>query len=131
MSSGTEMRLLVVFSALLFASALVSPIVEPIPGPSAWWILARSPETHYWFFPCLAFAWSMLWLFRRSRPLLKIVAGWLLLLMCIGVIRDWRHRAADDLQFRKYAASFALAPQGTVLTIPVDPPGWHMELIKK
>jgi hypothetical protein len=128
--STLEMRLLILFSSMVVAASLISPTARPIPGISIWEQLAVAVGVHYWFFPTLAFAWSLVWCFQSRAAALKTISGILLCLMCIGIIRDWRHTAFKDLQFRDYASRFEASPPGTVVTIPLNPEGWDMRLTK-
>jgi hypothetical protein len=128
--SSVEMKLFLAFSILLFAVSLTTPNTGAPKGVTGWELLTSGGGIRYWFFPTLAFAWTLLWCFHsRIRPL-KFVTAPLLLLMCIGIIRDWRDPAFKDMHYAEYAASFEAAPAGTVVTIPVNPAGWTVRLVK-
>jgi hypothetical protein len=129
--SNVEMKLFLLFSAAILAVSLLSPKAQPPGGMSVWNLLAAAPQSHYWFFPTLAFAWSLVWCLNSRIQLLQIAAAALLLLMFVGFFRDWRYHAFDDLQFANHAKRLAAAPQGAVILIPINPPGWRMELIKR
>lgn len=79
----------------------------------------------------LAFLGSLLWMAsRRAFPqALRCFAIALLLLLPIGVYRDWRDPAYRDLDFQKYPDEFEKAPAGTKVTIPINP-NWTLELTK-
>jgi hypothetical protein len=130
MRSPLPLRFLILVSAVLLALALKSPI-GPVPvGKTCWETLVVAPGARYWFFPALAFAWSLLWcLFCRSS-LLKVIAAYLLFFMCIGIVRDFRHPAFQNMCFTEYAKRFEAAPAGTEVTIPLNPEGWSMLLVK-
>ncbi len=130
-NSPMQFRLFLLLSTALFALALISPTGWVPEGVSAWANLAAGPGIRYWFFPTLAFAWTLLWCFQSRIRLLKIVSAPLLLLMCVGMIRDWRHPAFKDMHFAKYAARFEAAPAGTVVIIPENPAGWTVRLVKR
>jgi hypothetical protein len=51
--------------------------------------------------------------------------------MCLGIIRDWRHPAFKNMHFAEYAARFEAAPAGAVVTIPENPAGWTVRLVKR
>jgi hypothetical protein len=51
--------------------------------------------------------------------------------MCIGIVHDWRLPALQDLQFAESARRFEAAPAGTVVTFPLNPAGWNMQLVKR
>jgi hypothetical protein len=129
--SAVEMKLFLLLSTMLLAASLISPTAYPPAGVSVWEVLAVAGTTRYWFFPVLAFAWSLLWCFRSQPALLKVVSVCLLILMCFGILRDWRHPALLDLHFAEYVKRFEAAPVGTTVTIPVNPEGWDMRLVKR
>ena len=129
--SSAEMKLFLAFSGMIFAASLFSPIIAPSAGVTAWEQLARGGASRYWFFPTLAFAWSIVWCFQSRYPQLKELAGYLLLLMCIGIIRDWRSPAFQDLHYAEYAKRLESASVGTSVTIPLNPAGFEMQLFKR
>jgi hypothetical protein len=129
--SAVEMKLFLLFSAMLLAASLISPWAHPPAGVSVWKLMSGASGIRYWFFPTLAFAWSLLWCLRSRVAPLKVVSASLLILMCIGILRDWRHPAFQDLHFAEYVRRFEAAPVGTTVTIPVNPIGWDMRLVKR
>jgi hypothetical protein len=129
-TSPLEMKLFLLFSEILLVASLIAPTVNPPAGTSVWEILAVAPNIRYWFFPELAFAWSLLRCLRSRNDLLKIVSATLLLVMCIGVFRDWRHPAFSDQHFQDYVKQFEAAPAGSTVTVPLYPEGWTMKLVK-
>jgi len=128
--SCLEMRLFLLFSFVLLAASLVSPIVHARPGVPVWELLASAGGIHYWFLPTLAFAWCVVYWFNSRVLILKIVAGYLLFFLSIGIVRDFRQPAFHDLHFSDYAARFEAAPPGSAVTIPENPDGWSMILVK-
>ena len=129
--SSVEMRLFLAVSALLFALSLSSPNTGSPRGVTGWELLTSGGGIRYWFFPTLAFAWSLLWCFHSRIRLLRIVSAPLILLMCFGIIRDWRHPAFVDLHYAVYAERFEAAPAGSVVAIPENPDGWNLHLVKR
>ena len=125
----TGMRLLLLFSCLLFAAALVSPVTFPPPGSSAWKMLSIGAGIHYWFLMSLAFAWSLAYCARSGRAV-QGPAVCLRVLMGVGFVRDFRYPAFADLT-PQYAKRLAEVPAGTIVTVPMNPPGWNMWLIKR
>jgi hypothetical protein len=131
LKSPLQLRFLLLLSAALFALSLLSPI-GPVPAGSSFWaVLAGEPGNRYWFFPTLAFAWSLLWCLFCRTSLPKVVAAYLLFFMCIGIVRDFRHPAFQDLHFAANVKRFDAAPAGTTVTIPINPEGWDMALVKR
>jgi len=129
-SAPTGMRSLLLFSCLLFVAALASPVTFPAPGSSAWKMLATCAGARYWFFMSLAFAWSLAYCARNAARAVRVPAACLLLLMGVGFIRDFRYPAFADLT-PQYAKRLAKVPRGTTITVPVNPSGWNMWLIKR
>jgi hypothetical protein len=128
--SSLPLRLFLLFALLLFVLALASPTGAVPVGFSAWENLAWGTAMRYWFFPTLAFAWSILWCIQSRSRSLRIVGSVLLCIMCFGGIRDWRHPAFHDLHFGDYVSSFEAAPAGTAIIIPENPAGWNLRLVK-
>ncbi|MGP8268739.1 MAG: hypothetical protein ACLQLH_01620 [Terracidiphilus sp.] len=129
--STVEMRLFLAITALLFAASLSHPSTASPKDLTGWELLTSAGGIRYWFFPTLAFAWSILWCFHSRIRLLRIVSAPLILLMCIGIIRDWRHPAFEDMHFAEHVQRFEAAPAGTVLNIPENPAGWTVRLVKR
>ncbi|MGA2671589.1 MAG: hypothetical protein ABSE99_00060 [Terracidiphilus sp.] len=129
--SAIQMKLFLIFSAVLFVASLISPNTHSPAAGSAWELLAITGGIRYWFFPTLAFAWSILWCLHSRIAILKVVAAYLLVFMCIGIVHDWRLPALQDLQFAESARRFEAAPAGTVVTFPLNPAGWNMQLVKR
>jgi hypothetical protein len=129
--SAIEMKLLLAFSASLLAASLISPSCGSPNGVSAWEMLTGGGGIRYWFFPTLAFAWSLLWCFRSRILLLRIVSTPLLLLMCFGIVRDWEHPALPDLHFAEDAKRIESVPVGMAVIIPENPQGWTIRLVKR
>ncbi|MGA9670426.1 MAG: hypothetical protein WBQ94_14530 [Terracidiphilus sp.] len=129
--SNMEMKLFLLFSAMVLAASLASPTNNPPPGVSVWADLATVPAARYWFFPTLAFAWSLLWCFHGRVTPLKMLSAPLLFLMCFGIVREWVHPALNDMHFTQYAKQFESVAAGTVVTIPENPEGWEIRLTKR
>ena len=130
LKSAMEMRLFLLLSATIFVAGLVFPTTKPPAGVSVWQALAMTAGVRYWFFGTLAFAWSLLWCFQSRIALFKIVSAFFLLLMCFGIVRDWRRPAFADMHFAEYARRFDAAPAGTAVTFPENPRGWNFRLVK-
>jgi len=130
LKSKLEMRLFLLFSGMLLMASLISPTMSPPAGVSVWQKLAGSPAIRYWFFPTLAFAWTLLWCLHSPLKALRIVSAVLLCVMSIGVCRDWSHPAFPDKQFEEYAKRFESTPAGAVMVIPENPEGWNLRLVK-
>jgi hypothetical protein len=126
-----ELRLFVAFALAVLAAGLANPLGGP-PRLFQWeWLSMPGLGNRYYFFPMLAFLAALLWTARSgsSSLWLRCFAVALLLLLPIGIYRDWRYPAFKDLRFHDYAVRFERAPSGTKISIPINP-GMAMELTK-
>ena len=130
MKTHIEMRLLLVFTCIVFACSLLSPKVTPPAGATMWELMTKVAGIRYWFFPSLAFAWTLAWCARSGSEILKATAAILFCVMFFGVVMNWKNPAYKDLHFDEYARVFEAAPAGTVMMIPENPQGWYLELVK-
>ncbi|HEY1985225.1 MAG TPA: hypothetical protein VGG85_07450 [Terracidiphilus sp.] len=126
-----EMKIFVLFSFVLLTAACISPAAYPPPGVSRWDLLVHTPGIRYWFFPTLAFAWSIAYLLVSSKPLLKLAGSYLLFFLCIAIIRGWEYPAFKDLNFAEDAKRVESARPGTEFTLPQNPDGWTIRLAKR
>ncbi|KAB8319730.1 hypothetical protein SD81_013020 [Tolypothrix campylonemoides VB511288] len=128
--ASLELKLFITFAAGVFCVSLLSPVVsETVPQ---WSILWRSGTgIRYWFIPMLSFVIILTWLLNAKQPRqVRLAAKIALVTMVAGIIVDWRYPAFADLDFKNYSRQFVEAHKGTKVTIPINPPGWSMELIK-
>lgn len=127
--SSLPMKLFLLFSLGIWAAALLSP-VNGNRMPS-WQVLILFPGVHYWFFPSLAFAWTLLWCVRCRFQGLQILSGFLLLMQCFGIALFWRRPAYPDTHFAESVERLNSALPGSVVVIPETPPGWTFTLVKR
>ncbi|MGA2570532.1 MAG: hypothetical protein ABSF23_08445 [Terracidiphilus sp.] len=125
-----EMKLFLVFTCLIFAASLLHPSAYPPPGSTMWQLMVKAVAIRYWFFPSLAFAWTLLWCVRSGTVILKSAASVLVCLMAFGMLMNWRIPAFQDFHFAQYARAFEAAPPGTVMVIPEYWEGWNIRLVK-
>ena len=129
-----EWQLFLLFSVVVFAACLRSPFTPQLrPGSTAWAMLTRTSGIRYWFFPTLAFTWTVVWyvLGRPHRRLCQAIGATLLVLMLTGFVRDWRIPSSRDADFASYAKVLKASSPGTVLIIPENPDGWTIRLVKR
>ena len=136
--ASLEVRMFFVYCFAMLAISLRSPLTPIINFP-VWTLLLSTPSLRYWFFPGLAFLFAVLWcaMYARSRIVLWTCRA-LLLVLCTGIVKDWRIKPLVDLHFSAYAAAFEAAPAGTHVTIPLNPiattpsdQAWQLDLTKK
>jgi hypothetical protein len=123
--SNWEFRFFLTFVGIILAVSLLKPAMTPTPLFTGWQILARGGSSRYWFLPVLAFAWSLAWCYFSRFPKMKEVAGYLLIVMCIGIVRDWRYPAFVDLHYAESVRKFEASPVGTTVYIPINPTFWE------
>lgn len=128
--SGLEMKLFILFAAAILTASLISPTAYPPPPETRWHAIAGVIGIRYWYFPTLACAWSVLWAAHSRIQALQALSVLLLVGMCVGVVRDWRQPGLEEFKFAEYAAQFDAARPGTAMTIPLNPDGWNMQLVK-
>jgi hypothetical protein len=129
-STNLELRLFILYCAAVLAASLRSPYVV---GPKPLWeVLAGDTAARYWLLPMLAFVWSSIWCARyAANRFFRLGGTAILLLMIIGIVTDWRYPPFPDEHFPQYVRQVQDARPGTLVTIPIVPDGWQMELVKR
>lgn len=124
-----EWKLFVAFCLLVFAASLkTSTVSNTLPQ---WPVMRDAVGIRYWFLPILAFSWTLVWCAMINRNAVFRFAGAAgLVLSCFGIIHDWKYPPYPNLRFPVYAAQFVLAPPSTLMTIPIVPKGWTIQLVK-
>lgn len=129
-----ELKAFLLFATLVFAMAMRNPLVAP-DNPTPQWELLRFPGlgNRYYFFPMIGFLASLTWMAASgsTTKLARYSATAILLLVPIGVYRDWQLPKYKEFHFQFYAAQFEQAAPGTTMNIPLNPTGWRMTLVKK
>lgn len=128
-----ELKLFVLFGFAVLALSLAHPIPSDLPQPM--WELMSVPGhgNRYYFLPSIAFMAALVWIASSAPKAPRWIAWLLLLLLPLGIYRDWRYPEFVDLHFQEYASKFNAAPPGTKITIPLNPVNgahWTMELTK-
>ena len=121
-------RFFAVYTVLLFAAALRSPVIaDPL---SRWQALSTDPSMRYYFLPMLLFMWSALYALWFSR--VKAVRLLCICTVCLSVagLRQWKYQPFAEHGFASYVARFNDARTGEVVTMPIEPMPWTMTLKK-
>ncbi len=128
--SKLELRMLIVFSAILCFGSLVSPaITKEVPQWTQMWLPVAG--VRYWMIPIFCFFLCLLYLAKNAEiSLVKYASIALLVISLSGIYADWKYPAFKDYEFQKYAAEFENAPAGQEISIPINP-GWEMRLVKR
>lgn len=128
-----ELKLLILFSALLILAAFSSPMVS-ITDPQ--WPLMTNASTgaRYFFIPLVTWSVALIWFLSQIKnKRLQIVLSATIGLLLINVfITDFKLKAYKDREFYKHAEIFSTLPAGTEYKIPINPgKGWDVTLFKK
>jgi hypothetical protein len=123
---------------ILFGFAVLSlSLAHPIPGlaPQPQWELLAFPGhgNRYYFLPSISFLVALTWIASSTPKVPRRTARVLLLMLPLGIVRDWRYPDFADLHFQEYASRFEASPPGTKIAIPLNPVNaahWTMELTK-
>jgi hypothetical protein len=127
-----ELKLFIAFSFAVLALSLARPLAGSPDQPQWEWLRFPGTSNRYFYFPIMSFMAVLVWLAAGAKPRLMRILGLALLLTCLlGVRRDWRYPALEDMHFPYYAQRFREASRGTSIVIPINPPPWTMELTKK
>ena len=129
-----EIKLFVLFGFTILAMSLARPIPGLAPQPQ--WELLSFPGhgNRYYILPQISFLAALAWIATSAAKIPRWIAAALLLLLPIGIKRDWRYPDFKDLHFKEYAARFEASPPGTKIAIPLNPVNaahWTMELTKR
>jgi len=129
-----ELKLFLWFCIGLFAMCLARPIATTDGSQLQWEVLRTAGNgLRYYFFPGIAFLTSLVWIALGEQPVpiaFRYAALLILLIMPIGIVRDWSYTPFDDFNFQHYVEEFDRAAPGTTVIIPINP-DWQMQLTKK
>jgi hypothetical protein len=128
-----EVKLFVLFGFAVLSISLARPIPGSMPKPQ--WELMCFPGhgNRYYFLPSIAFMAALVWVAMGGSRVPRYVAGLLLLLLPLGIVRDWRYGDFVDLHFHQYASKFRRLPPGATIVIPINPvnaDNWKVKLTK-
>jgi len=129
-----ELRYLLAIGFGSLAMGLFSPPIG-IHGIAAWrafWTVTACGE-RYFFLPMamLLFSLASLAALGKSVSSRSLAAALLILIAVIGARMDYRLRPFADFRFRHYVEIYRAMPPGSSIQVPINPPGWHLELRKR
>lgn len=130
-SGSTEAACFISFTLLVFGAALLSPQL----ASTAQWEVWQVPHAgeRYSFLPILGLYVALVVLVvcdskKMVRRFAVIALG---IVFIVAIPASWRIRPFQDLEFQRYADEYLRAQPGDVVRIPLNPPGWFMELRKQ
>jgi hypothetical protein len=125
-----ELRLLLAFGGMVLVLSLLKPEVDLI-EPQWPHIAFGTSGARYVLIPVLAWLVTLAWLCSRApRRVAAVLGGTLLLVSGIGDAGHWQYPPFVDLHPSAEAAQLSRARPGTVVRLPINPPGWVMVLYK-
>jgi len=129
-----EMRALLFIGFGELAMALIAPIgAVDMPQWHALWSIPGNGQRYYLVpMAMLLFGLAVL-VGRGNAPLCRAIgATFLLLIAAMGARVDWvRTPTFTDFHFRHYVDLYRSLPPGASVIVPINPPGWNMELKKR
>jgi len=85
----------------------------------------------YWYIERLVLLAIFVWMIGRKRPTwIRAATGVVIVLIAVSAARNWQYPPLPDLHFGRYAREFQAAPRGTSFSIPINPIGWSLTLVK-
>ena len=119
--ANVELKLFILFTWLLLAAALRSPLGG---GQRPLWLLVlEAYGGRYWFFPMMAFVWSLVWCVRNANhSFIRVTSQWTLVVMLIGIAHNLVYLPFPDENFPLYAKRFQEAQPGTRVEILLHRP---------
>lgn len=122
-------------SFMVFALlALMAGMLSPQLSTTAQWVVWEAPHAgeRYSFLPMLGFYTALMCVAGRDRfPASRALAiGMLVCVVLVALPASWKIRPLADLEYRQHVDAYAEARPGDVVRIPINPPGWFMELRK-
>jgi len=129
MKAPLELKLFIVFAGLVTVSAIRR--LHCLPGWDWSSMMTVDYAIRYWFVPRLAVLATLVWMIGRERPMwARSASAIAILLLTSSAIRHWQYSATPYQDFRRYASDFEHTAKGTQFSIPVNPPGWRIILVK-
>lgn len=130
LTAQLELKLFVLFSFAIFASALKSSLMSAtVPQ---WQVLAAVSDCRYFFFPMLAFVWSLIWCATSHKgKMIRATAMIPLVALCLFLPKTWRYQLDQDMHFNQYVSQLKGVPIDTVVRIPIYPGGDWILYLKK
>jgi hypothetical protein len=129
----SEVRVLLFIGIGALAIALAAPI-GGAPGKTQWNALWSIPGNgqRYYFLPMAMLLFAIAAVAGRGcgRTWRAVAASLLLLIAIVGVRVDWKLPAFTDFHFRRYVDLYRSRAPGASVIVPINPPGWEMELKK-
>jgi hypothetical protein len=126
-----ELRLFILFAYAVLALGLINPLAGTPDHTQWYWLTRPGCGNRYYFLATIAFLGSLLWVAARKASVSVARSGAFacLLLLPVGIYRDWQLPPLENFRFGAFVQKFESVAPGTTVLIPINP-GWLMELTK-
>jgi hypothetical protein len=127
------LRWFTILAACLAISGMASPY-DAKPTKALWLELMGGGGARYFYALILALAFSLTWLaFHTSRRAVATPTKCLLAGLCLLTVGQWQFTAYSSPGTHpvQYGKVLGKAPEGATVTIPINPKGWTMTLVKR
>ncbi|MDX9856133.1 MAG: hypothetical protein RBS86_04960 [Candidatus Moranbacteria bacterium] len=131
--ASLELKLFIIFSALLITAAFNSPMIS---NTSPQWpsMISKTAGSRYFFIPLVAWSASLIWFLSRIKnKKIKIALSLIVGLLVSNVfLTSFKISRYKDKEFYNHVEIFSNLPSGSEYRIPINPgKGWDVFLIKK
>lgn len=124
---SAELRLMIAFGAATFAMALARPLGTDWPG-----LVSASSDSRYFVIPQFAAIATLVWACGHNwrNGWIVVFAAAFIYMCVISIPSEWEYPAFGENGFAHQASRFEHARSGTTMTLPIQPAGWSMTLLK-
>ena len=131
LSAPTWLRLFAAYCFLVLGASLASPIGSL--QLSQWdWLISAPGGERYFLLPVVGFSALVIWAVTEIPwTIARWAAGGVLLAGYLaGAFVSWRFPVPPHHELAAYERALADAPSGATITVPINPDGWAMHLVK-
>jgi hypothetical protein len=114
---------------------LAGALINPSTASPAWPLLTTLPPSTQRYFFLAEFAWAvtLVWIAATATRRITRLTGWAVVaaVILVAAIGHWSFPAEPPDGFSVAAHRFEAAPNGTSVSVPAEPSGWSMLLVKR
>ena len=127
------LRFFIVFALAVMATGMISPYGRLLDNRPVWDLMATGGlDNRYFFMYSVAVVLSGIVLLcglRQPQRRLALLGAAVLVFAVPPVLGQWQYVPIPSQNLEHYAAVLRGAPRGTLVSIPISPRGWSMQLI--
>jgi|GEM_PF-2634445 len=130
-----EWKIFILFGGLMFYVSSFRATGGYL-DPSVWHTVALLFGTRFWLIPSFVFLLCILFILweKKSPIVIKVISYLFILIMFIFLMlgqRSYFYESLENLHWNEYMDVYRQASIGTMIHIPINPPGWSLDVIKK